>query len=335
MSERERWAPLSLTLAGIPFRGVSIAGRETWFHVPSLDLAFDVGRSPSEIVPVPNLFLSHAHLDHAGGLAYWASQRRLLRLPPGRVFTDPAAVPAWRQILALHGGLEGVAYDVTVDGLGPGDSVDLRKDLSVSAFRADHRVPTVGFVASEVRRRLVPGWQGRPEEEIRAAILGGEEVTKRSPRPLFAFSGDTGVGIFESRPARGVRGEGLPPRVLVRRGGGPPARPQLRAPARRRPGRAGGPLRERGARPDAPDAPRDARRAAPDHRPAAPRLPRLADGALPAGRVAPTETASGDSGCSRGRRTTPGRPRRRSRPAPARPSSACRRSRRAPGRSRA
>ena len=200
MSERERWAPLSMTLAGIPLRGVSIAGRETWFHVPSLDLAFDVGRSPAEIVPAPNLFLSHAHLDHAGGLAYWVSQRRLLRLPPARVFTDPAAVPAWRQILALHAELEGVGYDVGVEGLAPGGSVDLRKDLSVSAFRADHRVPALGFVASEVRRRLVPAWQGRPEGEIRTAILRGEEVTRRSPRPLLAFSGDTGAGLFESAP---------------------------------------------------------------------------------------------------------------------------------------
>lgn len=200
MTERERWVPLSLTLAGIPVRGVSIAGRETWFHVASLDLAFDVGRSPAEIVPAPNVFLSHAHLDHAGGLAYWASQRRLLRLPSARVFTDPAAVPAWRQILSLHAGLEGVEYDVSMSELGPGDSVDLRKDLSVSAFRADHRVPSLGFLASEVRRRLVPSWQGRPEEEIRTAILRGEEVTRRSPRPLLAFSGDTGIGIFETAP---------------------------------------------------------------------------------------------------------------------------------------
>lgn len=200
MSDRGRWAPLSLTLAGIPIRGVSIAGRETWFHVPSLDLAFDVGRSPADVVPAPNLFLSHAHLDHAGGLAYWASQRRLLRLPPARVFTGAGTVPAWRQILALHAGLEGVEYDVAVEGLAPGGTVDLRKDLAVSAFRADHRVPSLGFVASEVRRRLVPEWQGRPEEEIRAAALRGEELTQRTPRPLLAFSGDTGVGVFETAP---------------------------------------------------------------------------------------------------------------------------------------
>lgn len=189
-----------MTLAGIPFRGVSIAGRETWFHVPSLDLAFDVGRSPADVVPAPSLFLSHAHLDHAGGLAYWASQRRLLRLPPARVFTDPGTVPAWTTILGLHAGLEGVAYDVAVEGLGPGSTVALRKDLAVSAFRADHRVPALGFVASEVRRRLVPAWEGRAESEIRAAVLAGEEVTRRSERPLVAFSGDTGVGVFGTAP---------------------------------------------------------------------------------------------------------------------------------------
>ena len=200
VSERARWAPLSLTLAGIPLRGVSVAGRETWFHVPSLDLAFDVGRSPADVVPAPCVFLSHAHLDHAGGLAYWASQRRLLRLPPARVFTEETTVRPWREILALHAALERAEYRVTVEGLAPGASVDLRKDLAVSAFRADHAVPALGFVASELRRRLVPSWQGREEEEIRAAIARGEEVTRSSPRPLVAFSGDTGVGFFASAP---------------------------------------------------------------------------------------------------------------------------------------
>lgn len=189
-----------MTLAGIPLRGVSIAGRETWFHVPSLDLAFDVGRSPADVVPAPSLFLSHAHLDHAGGLAYWASQRRLLRLPPARVFTGEESVGAWREILSFHARLERVEYHVSVEGLAPGASVDLRKDLSVSAFRADHAVPALGFVASEVRRKLLPAWQGRMEAEIREAVARDEEVTRRSLRPLVAFSGDTGVGFFSSAP---------------------------------------------------------------------------------------------------------------------------------------
>ena len=53
--------------AGLPLRGVSVAGRETWFHFPTLGFAFDLGRSPWELVSVPHVFLSHAHLDHVGG----------------------------------------------------------------------------------------------------------------------------------------------------------------------------------------------------------------------------------------------------------------------------
>ena len=168
MSERERWAPLSLTLAGIPFRGVSIAGRETWFHVPSLDLAFDVGRSPAEVVPAPGVFLSHAHLDHAGGLAYWASQRRLLRLPAARVFTDPAAVPAWRQILALHAGLEGVAYDVTVAALGPAT-----RSTSARTSPSRPSASTTGFRRSGSWRRKCGGGsfpRGRAGRKRRSAL---------------------------------------------------------------------------------------------------------------------------------------------------------------------
>ncbi len=70
----------------------------------------------------------------------------------------------------------------------------------MAAFLADHKVPALGFVASEMRRRLVPGWRGRAEAEVREAILRGEEVTERSARPLLAFSGDTGIGFFDSAP---------------------------------------------------------------------------------------------------------------------------------------
>ena len=54
-----------------------------------------------------------------------------------------------------------------------------------------------GFLPALVLRESAAG---RPEEEIRGAILAGEEVTRLSPRPLLAFSGDTGAGVFASAP---------------------------------------------------------------------------------------------------------------------------------------
>ncbi len=188
------------TFAGLPLRGVSVAGRETWFHFPTLGFAFDLGRSPWELVSVPHVFLSHAHLDHAAGLAYWFSQRRLLRLEGGTVRTHPAAVEAWRKIVALHAELEDVTYDARVEAMAPGSSVALRRDLSMACFSADHRVPTLAFVASEERHRLLPEFESKTREEIQVLAAEGKSVAGRVSIPLAAYSGDTSARIFDAAP---------------------------------------------------------------------------------------------------------------------------------------
>ena len=188
------------TFAGIPVSGVSVAGRETFFSLPSLGCAFDLGRTPSDLVPISNIFLSHAHLDHAAGLAYWFSQRRLSRLGGGVVRTDPSAVERWRRIVALHEELEGVRYDGRIEAIAPGESVSIRRDLSVSAFRVDHRIPTLGFCVSQSRSHVRADWRGKSETEIRAAALAGERVKETVWRPLIAFCGDTARGVFTLAP---------------------------------------------------------------------------------------------------------------------------------------
>ncbi|HSB36557.1 MAG TPA: MBL fold metallo-hydrolase [Thermoanaerobaculia bacterium] len=200
MGEDPREGRVTTVVAGLPLRGFSAAGRETWFHFPTLRLAFDLGRAPTELVPVANVFLSHAHLDHAAGLPYWCSQRRLLRLPGGVARTHPAAVPLWRELLALHERLEDVRYDARVEPMAPGGTVVLRRDLSVTAFAADHRVPTLGFFASEVRRRLRPEWKDKGPDAVRAAATAGTDVAGEVSIPLVAFSGDTAAGFFDAAP---------------------------------------------------------------------------------------------------------------------------------------
>jgi ribonuclease Z len=195
--------------AGLPISGVSVAGRETYFVLPTLGLAFDLGRAPTALVSVANVFLSHAHLDHAAGLSYWCSQRRLLRLPGGVVRTHPSAVESWRRIVALHEELEGVRYDARVEPMEPGEVVSLRKDLHVTAFSVDHRVPTLGFLASEVRHRLRPEWQGKEPAAIRAAATSGVVVHEPVAIPLVAYSGDTARGFFDLAPPEVFRAKVL------------------------------------------------------------------------------------------------------------------------------
>ena len=200
MGAERRERLFGATWAGLPLRGVSTAGRESWFHFPTLRLAFDLGRAPTELVPVAHLFLSHAHLDHAAGLAYWCSQRRLQRMPGGVARTHPEAVPLWREILALHERLEGVTYDATVEPMPPDEPVFLRRDLCVRSFFVDHRIPSLGFLASEVRRRLLPSFLGLGTDDVRAAAGRGERVARKVEIPLVAYSGDTAAGFFDLAP---------------------------------------------------------------------------------------------------------------------------------------
>ena len=44
--------------------GYSVAGEETVVAMPQLDVCFDVGKAPDQIIPVNNVLLTHGHMDH-------------------------------------------------------------------------------------------------------------------------------------------------------------------------------------------------------------------------------------------------------------------------------
>lgn len=49
---------------GYAVEGISVGGHETCVTVPSLNVAFDIGRGPQFAVSQDYLFITHAHLDH-------------------------------------------------------------------------------------------------------------------------------------------------------------------------------------------------------------------------------------------------------------------------------
>ncbi len=142
----------------------------------------------------------------------------------------------------------------------PGARVSLRRDLSMTCFEADHRVPTLAYVASEERHRLLPEYESRTREEIKVLAAEGKDVAGTRRDSARRVLGRHERRDPRSRSARVLPREGPPPRVLVRRGAGPPPRRSVQAHPPRRDRRARGPLRERGRRPDAPDAADAARR---------------------------------------------------------------------------
>jgi len=186
--------------ADIEIEGVSIAGHESFYKLPGFRTLLEFGRAPEDVVGYATVCVTHGHLDHMAGLAHHASRRRLAGLPGARVFVPGEAVPHVEQWVEAAERLEQIEYGVEVVPAAPGDRIRLRNDLELTVLPGRHRVPTVGYLFSEVRQKLRDEFIGRPGEEIAALRARGVAVTRREEIPLLAYPGDCGDEIFEACP---------------------------------------------------------------------------------------------------------------------------------------
>lgn len=185
----------------LTIEGKSRAGNETWFKVRELGVVLDIGRCPDTVVGTANVFITHAHLDHAIGIPFYAAQRRLYRLGTGTVYVPRENVDDYRALMALHEKLEGTQYPLNLVGMEPGDVVRLRRDLRVRAHRSPHRVVANAYEFLEVRKKLRHEFVGRSEDEIIAMRASGFDPFEETLQSLLLYTGDTDRRIFAQTDA--------------------------------------------------------------------------------------------------------------------------------------
>jgi len=182
----------------LTIEGQSRAGHETWFRVRELNAAFDIGRCPDQLIAIPQIFVTHAHLDHAVGIPFYAGQRQLHRMTGGRVYVPADAAEGMREILAIYERITGASFaEVEVIGLAPGDVVRLGRTHEVRVHRATHRVAANAYEVIELRHRLRDEFTGREEREITELRKNGVSVTEEFRRSMLFYTGDTDRGILE------------------------------------------------------------------------------------------------------------------------------------------
>jgi ribonuclease Z len=203
----KRCMPLPLvqhSFGGIRLLGSSLAGEETFVVLPELNLAFDIGRASREVVSVDHVLLTHGHMDHAAGLAYYFAQRMFVDNAPGHLYVPEALVEPARRLLRVWADIDGHEPPANVHAARPGEDIVLRRDLIVRPFEVNHPcrrhdrsiVPALGYAAIEVRRKLKDEYHGLTGPQIVALKDKGVEVTRRVEIPLVAYCGDTAPGSF-------------------------------------------------------------------------------------------------------------------------------------------
>ncbi|OPX24518.1 MAG: hypothetical protein B1H04_01910 [Planctomycetales bacterium 4484_123] len=185
---------------GLTLLGYSVAGEESVVIVPELDVVFDIGKCPREALRINHVLLSHGHMDHAAGVAYYFSQRDFQGIANGVVLVSKALVTPLERLMEAVAGVEGHPSPHKFVGMGHGDDYEIRRGLVARAFSTHHLGSSLGFAVIEVRHKLRQEFAGRTGPELVALKARGVEITRRVELPLVAYLGDTAKANYSELP---------------------------------------------------------------------------------------------------------------------------------------
>ncbi len=191
-----------------PYRvqGVSIAGEESVVQVPELDICFDIGRCPRAALASNFVALTHGHMDHAAGIAYYFSQRSFQGMGEGTVLCHPSLEAGLVGLMEAWVQVERQRTPHKIVPLEPGALFELKNRIFLKGFETVHTVPSMGFVVVEHRSKLKAVYQGLPQSEIVKIKETGTQITDTHEIPLVCYTGDTAWGPhFERADVLGAK----------------------------------------------------------------------------------------------------------------------------------
>ncbi|MBN1788707.1 MAG: hypothetical protein JW806_10000 [Sedimentisphaerales bacterium] len=187
---------VKLKIEDFEILGYSVAGEETVIAMPQLDVCFDIGKAPDQVISINNVLLTHGHMDHAAGIAYYLSHRQFCGQSPGRIFTPANTLLPLREIIDAFGRLDGTKIPAELIGMQSGDEYQIKPNIIIRAFATNHCRGSLGFCVLEKKKKLKEEYIGLDSNAIVA--LKKKEIVIDYPVevPLVTYLGDTRYDKF-------------------------------------------------------------------------------------------------------------------------------------------
>ncbi|MEL7237360.1 MAG: MBL fold metallo-hydrolase, partial [Planctomycetota bacterium] len=178
--------------------GYSVAGEESVVQVPELNVAFDVGRGPQFMLTSDLLCLTHGHMDHVAGLAYYLSQRYFQGMKPGTILLPAELEGPVDGMLKAFQRIERQTTPYELVPMRPGDLHKVRRDFGIRALATHHGGPCLGFACISIREKLKPEYQDYDGPALAKMKQEGVDIQYTLEVPTVTYLGDTGPGsVFE------------------------------------------------------------------------------------------------------------------------------------------
>ena len=190
-----------LRLGAFTVQGVSLGGLYTALHIPELSALLDVGLPLRCAVGAKRLFLSHARLDHIGGLSSFLAMRGMMTPhPPIELYCPAGLEEGIRAHLEPLAALHGWPLVCDPHPLSPGDEIQLDQRRWVRALKTFHPVPSLGYLFYERVEKLKAEFRGAPGPELARLRKSGALITESRERPLVAYLTDTLPEVLDHHP---------------------------------------------------------------------------------------------------------------------------------------
>lgn len=180
-----------IEIEGLEIIGYSIAGEETVVAMPQLDVCFDIGKAPDQVISINNVLLTHGHMDHAAGLAYYLSHRNFCGIAAGTVAAPAGLIRPIQQIVDAWGKLDGNEIPANLIGVEPGDEFQIKPNLFAKVFPVKHSRGSVGYTVIEKRKKIKPEYAGLNGPQIVELKKQGVIIDNPIELPIVTYLGDS------------------------------------------------------------------------------------------------------------------------------------------------
>lgn len=178
--------------------GYSMAGEESVVQVPELNVCFDIGRAPQFALSSDYLCLTHGHMDHLAGVAYYLSQKQFQGMKGGTIFLPIELEQSVERLLAVWREIERQQTPYVLVPMRHNELYETRKDFGIRAIGTHHGLASLGYSLISIREKLKPEYVGIPGEELSRLRREGIDIQYRVEIPLVTYLGDTSFGpVFE------------------------------------------------------------------------------------------------------------------------------------------
>src|SRR6266576_760907 len=123
------------------------------------------------------------HFGHISALPVYVARRRMMKMEPPTIYLPAEAVEDVRRFLLIMQRLDRGRMICQLNGVKPGDEIELSRELVITAFATTHTIPSLGYVVWDRRFKLKDEYIGLPGEKIRDLRLGGTAVTREVRTP--------------------------------------------------------------------------------------------------------------------------------------------------------